>query len=288
MNYDKRLPDLYSYFDYRKYLADYYRNRKEFDPGFSHTYICYRLGQRNSKSYFANVINGTRNMSSEFISRMIDLLDFDTEKANYFRALVNYNQTTNQNERDYYFDQLIERSETEKRLISSDEYAFYKEWHHGVIRALLDIHNISDNYESIARIIRPALTVRQVKKSIHLLESLKLIEKNPQGYYKPTQKSVKTEDFVRDELIERYQIECLEMAKTVLMNKDDQPREISTNILSISEEGLKKIQDKLLKFREEVRAIVHGDEKPADRIYQLDIQLFPNSSCFSSKKRYNE
>jgi uncharacterized protein (TIGR02147 family) len=67
------------------------------------------------------------------------------------------------------------------------------------------------------------------------------------------------------------------MAKMNMLNKHGLPQDITTNILSVSEDGLKKVQDRLRKFREEIRAIVQNDDKPSDRVYQLDIQLFPNS-----------
>jgi uncharacterized protein (TIGR02147 family) len=284
MTNDKRLPDIFTYFDFRKYLADFYRRRKELEPGFSHTYICHRLGQRNSKSYFANVVSGVKTVTAEFINRFVDMLELNAEESKYFRALVSYNQCYNPKEKEYYFDQLIQRNATQKRLISKEEYAFYKEWYHSVIRAILDIYDFNDDYEALAKIVRPPLTVRQVKNSIRLLESLNLIAKNTAGFFKPTDKTVTTEECVRDELIERYQIECLEIAKAAILKKDDQPQEITTNILSISAEGLAKVQNRLNKFREEVRALVQNDTNPADRVYQLDIQLFPNARLPASDR----
>jgi uncharacterized protein (TIGR02147 family) len=46
----KQLPNIFEYIDYRKYLNDYYRAKKCQEPGFSHSYICYKLGQDKSKT----------------------------------------------------------------------------------------------------------------------------------------------------------------------------------------------------------------------------------------------
>lgn len=273
----KNLPIVFDYLDFRKYLSHYYHARKTIEPGFSHTYICYRLGQRNAKSYFSNVVKGVKTVTAEFINRFIDLLELTTDEAHYFRDLVNFNQAANHKEKEYYFDRLVKQTSVQKRLIGKNEYVFYNSWEHSVIRALFDVGDFKDDYAALAKMLMPPLPIKTIKKSVQLLQSLNLIHKDKNGFYKPTDKTVKTDEHVRDELILQYQLHCLEMAKMNMLNKHGLPQDITTNILSISEDGLKKVQDRLRKFREEIRAIVQNDDKPSDRVYQLDIQLFPNS-----------
>ena len=55
------------------------------------------------------------------------------------------------------------------------------------------------------------------------------------------------------------------------------PQDISTNVMYVSKEAYQRISKKINKLRDEVRSIAHKDTKPADRVYQLDILLFPNS-----------
>lgn len=279
----KQLPDIFKYLDFKKYLEDYRQKRKEIEPGFSHSYICYRLGQKNSKSYFANVIAGIKPVTQEFINRFIELLELNTEESQYFRALVNYNQAFNSSEKQYYFEQLLQQNSSSSRLITQQEYSFYKDWYHGVIRAILDIYDFDDDYKKLSSIIKPAITPAQARSSIELLSSLNLIKKDQRGFYKPTDRTIKTEDYVNDELVKHYQLNCLEIAKLSLLDESGMLKDFSTNSLSISEEGLKKIQMKLQKFRDEIRALVYNDTKPADRVYQLDIQLYPHSILLNQK-----
>jgi len=279
----KNFPIVFDYLDFRKYLSQYYHARKTAEPGFSHAYICYRLGQRNAKSYFSNVIKGVKAVTAEFINRFIEFLELSRDEANYFRALVNFNQAVNQKEKEYYFDQIIKQTSVQKRLIGKNEYVFYNGWEHSVIRTLLDIIDFKDDYAAIAKMLMPPLPVKTVKKSFKLLQSLQLINMDKNGFFKPTDKTVKTDEHVRDELILQYQLHCLEMAKMNMLNKHGLPQDISTNILSVSEDGLKKVQNCLRIFREEIRAIVQNDDKPSDRVYQLDVQLFPNSKVHLKK-----
>ena len=123
----KQLPDIFLYIDYRKYLEDYYSTMKALDPGFSHTYICHCLGQKNAKSYFNNVVKGRIDITATFIDRLISLLKLNRDEAKYFRALVNYNQTASSSEKEFFFDQLIRLNKTPHRLIDKNAYSFYKE-----------------------------------------------------------------------------------------------------------------------------------------------------------------
>ena len=285
---DKQLPNIFTYFDFRKYLEDYRRQRKCFDPGFTHSYICFRLGQRNSKSYFANVVNGTKMATAEFTNRFIELLELNDSEAHYFRLLVNYSQTMNPGEKEYYLQQLISRSATQCRFITEQEYDFYKNWYNSTIRAILDIYNFRDDYKALSDLIFPSVSATDVKNSLSLMKQLGLIKKNESGYYKPTDKTIKTGEFVKNELIRQYQMQCLELAKTILLCKTEKCHDISTNTMSISEECMQKIQHKIDQFRKEIRSLVQNDTSPADRVYQLNIQFFPNSEIIPGKKQIKE
>jgi uncharacterized protein (TIGR02147 family) len=96
-----------------------------------------------------------------------------------------------------------------------------------------------------------------------------------------------TPDYAKDELFKQYQIQCLELAKKAVIRRHDQPRDISTNTISISARGYERLQKRLHQFRAEVRSLVNKDEHPADRVYQLDIQLFPNSTISNEKRNGN-
>jgi hypothetical protein len=45
----------------------------------------------------------------------------------------------------------------------------------------------------------------------------------------------------------------------------------------VSKEGCALIEKKLQKFKAEARSIAHREAAPADRVYQLNIQYFPQA-----------
>jgi hypothetical protein len=50
---------------------------------------------------------------------------------------------------------------------------------------------------------------------------------------------------------------------------------MSTNLLTISEKGYERLQNRIAQFRAEVRSIVNKDESPADRVYVCGTILIP-------------
>jgi uncharacterized protein (TIGR02147 family) len=276
------LPRIYEYNNFRKFLSDYQCARNTADPSFTKSAVSKMVGLPNTRSFFFDVLKGKR-LSGAFIERFAKVLELTKDEAQFFRVLVMFNQAESPEERELYFDQLISLNRTPKRVIGKDVYSFYKNWYVSVIRALLDIYDFKNDYHDLAKKVFPEISVKQAKESIVLLQKLELIAKNKDGFYKPTEQSITTPDYVKDELIKQYQLSCFEMVKQSLVKTASGPQTISTNVISISDEAYKRIEKKIEKFRSEIRSLVHKDEKPARRVYQLDMALIPNSNAHKEK-----
>jgi len=272
-----KVPNIFEYNDFRNYLADFQKARFAYDPTFTKSTICKKLGIAKTRSYFGDVLAG-KYVSSVYVARFIKLLELDKDEAQFFRVLVNFNQAENDpEERELFFDQLISLNKTPTKIIEPKIYAYYKEWHNSALRAILNIYDFDKDYASLAKKVFPPIPAKKAKDSIALMAELGLIAKNDKGYYKPTEKAITTGPYVKNELIKQYQLKCLELAKNALMKNKKLPQVVSTKMISISEQGLKRIQERLIKFDTEIRSLVHKDENPADRVYQLNIHFFPNS-----------
>ncbi len=272
-----KMPDIFEYINFRTYLADYYKIRKENEPGFTHTFICFRLGQVKSKGYFNNVIKGRTNVTTTFINRFIELLELKGNQAHYFRALVNYNQTVCPAEKEYYFEQIIGLNKTPFMIVDKNTYQFYREWYHGAIRALLDIVDFDEDYRVITSRLYPAISLKQARESINLLKNLGLIKKNNNGFWKPTDKIIITGELIRDELIRQYQIKCCGLAQSVIADDLQRTHRNITMTISVSDTAYNKIIERLTGTKMEIRSIVHKDDCPATKVCHLNMNIFPMS-----------
>jgi uncharacterized protein (TIGR02147 family) len=246
---------------------------------FSKSFICKELGLPNSRSYFQDILNG-KFLSQLKIPLFIKVFNLTKDEAQFFRVLVNYNQAVDDpTEREFLFEQLISLNRTPQTIISSQEYAYYKEWYHSVVRAVLNIVDFKKdgNYLKFSQQVFPPLTAAQARASVAILLQLELIKENSKGFLKPTEKVITTGAYAKDEVIKQYQLKSFEIAHEAILKNQHQPQRVITKMISISEEGYNRILKNLEKFDSEVDSIVHKDETPADRIYQLDMVFFPHS-----------
>jgi uncharacterized protein (TIGR02147 family) len=268
--------NIFEYNDFRRYLADYQRARQAIEKGFSKSECSRLLGLPNTRSYFNDVISGKK-VSLLFIERFVKVLDLSRDEAQFFRVLINFNQADQADQRELLFDQLVSMNRTPKKILDNAVFSYYKNWYNSSIRALLNIFDFSDDFSGLAKKVFPPITPKHAKQAISVLQNLKLIGKNAEGFFKPLDKSISTPEFVRNELIKQYQISCLKIAINAIIKNTALPQVISTNVISVSEPGYKRIEKKIERFRSEIRSIVHKDDHPAQKVYQLDILLFPNS-----------
>lgn len=280
---NRSLPNIYEYIDFKRYLDEYRKARREIDPGFTHAFICHKLGQPNARSYFNNVISGRKNVTPGFVDLLLKLLELGPAEAKFFRALVNYNQATSANEKEYYFDQIVQCNRTPYKLIDKNTYAYYTEWYHSTIRSLLGILDFKDDYKDLAAKLLPSITLTQAKTSIKLLLKLGLIAPDSRGYLKPIDKVLSTGEKVADTILQQYQIRSLELGKDAIANDACQPKRTLTYTIFISDTGYRRITDRMEQFQSEIRSIIHKDEENPTRVYQINLQIIPKSSRLENK-----
>ena len=272
-----KLPVIYAYNNFRNYLADYQIARMAAEKKFSKSAFSKQLGLPNTRSYFADVLSGKK-VTTAFIERFIRALELNRNEGQFFRVLVLFNQAESPDARELYFEQLISLNKTPKRIIDPKEYAYYKSWYNSVIRAVLSIIDWNGDYGLLARKVVPPITVKQSKEAVRLLVSLGLVAKNSDGFYKPTDKVIATSDYARDEIIRIYQHNCLAIAQEAVLRNRKQPQRVITKMVSVSEDGYRKIEKKIEQLNSAVTSLVHKEDVAADRVYQLAIILFPQSA----------
>ena len=106
---------------------------------------------------------------------------------------------------------------------------------------------------------------------------LGIIKKDSSGLYKPAEKSIAAPQNMRDDLIRHYQAKFLSLAQTVLAQQPGKISYSSTNTVSISEQGHKRLCALTKRFQDQVRSLVHKDENAASKVYHVGIVMFPVS-----------
>lgn len=270
------MSNIYEYLDFREFLRDYQQKRQAVDRRFTKAYVCRLLGLPNTRSYFVNVLKD-KEVTPEFVDRFVVALGLDDDETQYFRVLVQFNQSRKDKEREFLFDQLISLNKSPKSLIPPTAYRFYREWYHSAIRALLDVVDVADDFSVLARRLQPAVTPGRIAESMELLKELDFIRLSADGFWKPTDKCITAGAYVQDQLVKQYQLQCFELGKSSLLVPGGGKKNFSTVTLSMSKETRDKIETKIRMLKSQIAALVNGDERRADCVYQLNIQFFPQS-----------
>jgi len=265
---------VYSYNDFRKFLADWHADQQTQDPEFSKSEVSRRLGLPRTRSFFTDVLAG-RKVSHAFVERFLEILALDREEARYFRTLVRFNQAETPEDRELAFDQLVGMSRVQRTELELAAYGYYRHWWVGAIRALLATGDFTDNPGPIVRLLRPAVTAGQARDALALLKELDLAKPDANGFLRPTKRTLATPEQSREELVKQLQIQQLGVVQASLMAGEDADRRVFSNTVSISSSSAELVLERVENFRRAVRSIVQQDPDPQDRVLQITLSLVP-------------
>lgn len=280
---EKKLPKIFDYTDYRKYLRDYYASMKSTTSYFSHRYFAQKAGIR-SPNFLKNVMEGKKNLTKESALKFAKALGLRKKEIEYFENMVFFDQSKTSDKKQYYYDRMILFSKNVvKATIEEDQIGYFHKWYHCIVRELVVIRDYQDNWIKLANDVRPRITLAQARKSVELLLKLKLIKKNKDGTYSQTSRNVTAGSKPVDIMVIRnYHKQALENAKRSLDSFHTDERNCSSLVMSVTEDTYKEIVEEIDEFRNRITLIANKSEG-SDRVYKLAIQLFPGSSIKKGK-----
>lgn len=275
--------NVFDFIDYRKFLAEYYQNKKKTARYFSYRYFSQRLGI-NSPSFLKHVIDGQRNLTPQMIERFAKALGFSPKEKKFFYNLVLFNQATTSVEKQEYYAVLRSMiSGVKEAVLNSNQNDFYSNWYTPVIRELICLYDFKDNYDLMASVLKPKIEAAQARAAVNLLLKLNLVEKLENGRYKQTSSAIVADDSVSSTAIRTFTRNMLDQSKTALETIDRNNRHISGITMGISPEAYELLITEIEAFKDRVKFIVNHDNK-SNRIYQMNISLFPVSEDLHSVK----
>jgi uncharacterized protein (TIGR02147 family) len=275
-------PDIFTFLNYREFLKAFVAIRKEARPGFSIRGIAYRLGC--DPGFFNRVFNGKRNLNEDMALKLAPMLGLGKREQRYFELLVRYNQARNQTERDHYFEQLEVYRSIKIARVAQRQYRLYTHWYYTVIREMLSqVKCRAGSIESAKRIsalLQPWVPAAEIAKVFEALEEEGIIQRENDGTLRPSEAFISSGTDVPAVVVNRVLQEFLDRSKEALERVPRSERTTATLTFSVSQKGVEKIRRRLEEQRREILAIVNEDADPADRVYHLNMNLFPVTKNF--------
>jgi uncharacterized protein (TIGR02147 family) len=272
---------IYTYIDYRKYLADYYQEKKETTRHFSYRYFAQRASIK-SPAFLKDVILGKRNLTSDVTEKCIVALNLNKKEGRFFRHLVLFNQAKSAAEKqDAYSVMLSMMNSVNEHHLTKKQYIYFEKWYYSVIRELVCIHDFKGNFDLLAQSVKPSITTAEARKAVALLCDLSLIIRQADNTYKQQDLAITSDDAMVALARRSFNSEMLMLAKNANETFPVSERNISGITMGISKACYDVLLAEVAAFKERIKAIVNQDTE-SSHVYQLNIQLFPLSTDLTS------
>jgi uncharacterized protein (TIGR02147 family) len=275
--FQKKLPSVFDYSSFRKWMKDYIEAYKGLDSSFSYRAAARKFGFA-SPNYLQQVIEGKRNLGDKSITQISSACKIGKKASHYFSLLVHFAQAEDFADKNRFFSEII-RSKTHSSVmkIIADQLEYYNEWYHCVVRELaVGMRIDSLDYAAVARKVSPAILPKQVKKSMAMLLKRGFIRTNDSGILEQSSPLIATDRETQSIVIRNFHRKMLGVAQDSLAAVPPEKREISSITMKISSAGFDRVKRRIQDFKEELMQIIKEDEN-TDRVYQANFTLFPLS-----------
>lgn len=275
---------VYDYTDYRKFLRDAYEVRKGLNSAFSHRAIAQKAGFK-SNGHFSRILSGSLCVSKQVATKLAEVFDLGQRESEYFYQMVRFNQAKQPEEINACFEQMQASRKNTVRLLDQDQHEFYRKWFYTAVREALLLFPSSTEAElrELGRNILPAIGIAEVREAIQVLDKLSLIERNEQNQWVPCEPHLSSGvSPTPSPYLGAFTIHTLGLAMKSVNDVPVAERNHSTISMTLSRDAYAQVVDALRDVRKQIQAIVAQDSK-SERVYQLNMNLFPMSSKPRSK-----
>ena len=272
---------IFEFIDYRQFLAEYYRAKKETSQFFSYRYFSQKIGL-NSPSFLKAIIEGKRNLTRPMLERFCKAMNLNAKETLYFKNLVFFNQAKTSAEKQEYYIAIKSMVGGDKEaVLNTDQFEVFSNWYIPVIRELICLYNFNNDYQKLASVIEPPIQAFEAKEAVGLLLRLKMVAPRSDGSFRQVFPAMVASSSVTSLAVRSFIRTMLERSKEALDTIDKQVRHISGITMGISPETYDILTSEIEAFKDRVKIIVNNDTK-SSRIYQMTLSLFPVSEDVGS------
>ncbi|MGZ3691980.1 MAG: TIGR02147 family protein [Pseudobdellovibrio sp.] len=284
------MPVLSEYMDYRLFLADFYHAKKSLTRLSIRPYsyaIFSAAADIKSPNYLKMIIEAKRNLSLDMVSKFARACSFNKAQTDEFRLLVIFNQAEDPADRNYALKQLSEyRVDQKLKQGELDRKVFEKvpNWIGWIIYALVDQAGVAFEPAQLKDLLRGKASETEITEALeNLLKSGELV-RDPVTKQISKGKPSDAPEEIPPALVRKLQMQLMYLGLESLYQDSATEREFGALTLSLTEKEFEEIKFKLRQMRKSLHkenAVSRVNTK-GDRVYQLNLQLFPVSNI--SKK----
>lgn len=273
------MPNIFDYQDYRVFLKDHIAGLRSRSALFTYRYVGRKVGM--DASQVLKIVQGALHLSEKKIAVFSAFCNLENQEADYFRLLVLFNKARVPEQARLYFEQMLALTEVPTLQIARDQYAFFSQWYNTAVWCALAVFRCDSNYAELGAFLRPVVAASEVEEALVLLERLGLAERDADGFWRSTQRNLSTGNQWRSLAVTQFQKKMGELGALALEHFPKPERDYSTLTLNVGASMLEELRELTEEYRRSVARLCNQCEQ-VERVYQLNIQLFPLTAPVSA------
>ena len=275
------MKDIVEYTDYRKFIQDYYDERKR-SSAFTWREFARDAGF-TSPVYLKYVCEGKKNLSIGAAGSVANAMGLAGFENTYFVLMVSYAHAKSDKAKRAAFEERCALAQAHKvRVLGGEEFDYFKSWKNPVLRELAP-HMPGAKPLEMAHACKQKISAAEVSETLDFLVKANLLKKDRNGNYRQTEKSVSMGP------VDAVPVAAREMQRQMgefAVKALDMPlseRDMSGLTLGLTRNAYERIRKEIADFRRRIVAIATEDEE-TEQVYRMNLQLFPLSERLEKKK----
>jgi len=263
---------VYSHEDWRAFLQDELEVRRAAQEELTSRALALRMGMDPAQLH--RILHGRTPLPFRFVPAVAEIFRMDRRAAAYFEELLRCDRARSPEERTRSRERLSALRGVAARPLVGEQAEFYGHWRHSVIRSLVGLGGVKGDGAGLGSLCIPPVSQDEARESVDLLLELGLAERDADGNLRLRESHLTTGPDVPAPVVRGFHRQAIDLARSALETMPASERDISAVTASLDSGGLETLRELARELRQKVQTLSHGTRDP-DRVFQLNIQLFP-------------
>ena len=276
------MKEIVEYTDYRKFIQDYYDERKR-SSAFTWRDFARDAGF-TSPVYLKYVCEGKKSLSVGAAGSVANAMGLAGFESTYFVLMVSYAHAKGDKAKRAAFEERCALAQAHKvRVLGNEEFDYFKSWKNPVLRELAP-HMPGAKPLEMAHACKQKISAAEVSETLDFLVKANLLKKDKSGNYVQTDKSLSMGP------VDAVPVAARDMQRQMgefAVNALDMPlseRDMSGLTMGLTHRAYEQIRKEIADFRRRIVAIASEDDE-TEQVYRLNLQLFPLSERLDRKEK---
>ena len=274
-------PVLNEYLNYRLYLKDFYEFKRRQPSGLrAYSYSVFSAAADiRSPNYLKLIIEGKRNLSADMMARFSRALQHNKNEAGEFRLLVQYGQETDPLRRNHILRDLAD-VRVDQKLRSGEldrtQWERVPNWVSWVLYTMADQQGIDFAMPGLKQALRGKVGEEDIRLALNKLIDSGQLTRGQAGALQKNENTGNVDE-VPVALVRKLQAELNYLGMESIFEDSPVEREFGALTVALTAEEFEKYRFELRQLRKRIHkeiAVKRQDAK-GERVYQLNLQLFP-------------